>query len=129
MHEKYLWNSNSNWKITPSEWRDGYGWYIHTFLSSSKQRWRLISLLRSLGRLRINVSSSAPLFSCHLYCSYLLMLSFSKSGSIRWDIHSSASLLLTLISSTLTLVDCRYFCNNNQHHEFKKYINHQGLSS
>ncbi|WVZ16670.1 hypothetical protein V8G54_009652 [Vigna mungo] len=97
---------------------------IGTFLSRSKQRWRFMSLLRSLGRLRINVSSSTPLFSCHLYCSYRLILCFRKSGSIRWDIHSSASLLLILISSTLTVVDCRYFWNNNQHeyriNEFNK---------
>nr|GME17230.1 hypothetical protein TorRG33x02_024580 [Ipomoea batatas] len=29
---------------------------------------------------------------------------------MRWDIHCSASILFTLISSTLTVRDCRYFC-------------------
>lgn len=68
-----------------------------------------MSLLRSLGRFFTRLSSSTPLVSCHLYCSYLLILSFKLSGSIRWDIHCSASRLFTLISSTLTVVDCRYF--------------------
>lgn len=74
-----------------------------------------MSLLRSLGRLRIKASSSTPLFFCHLYCSYFLILCFKLSGNIRCDIHNSASLLFTLISSTLTVVDCKYFCNNVQH--------------
>uniref|UniRef100_A0A7C9ARD0 Uncharacterized protein n=1 Tax=Opuntia streptacantha TaxID=393608 RepID=A0A7C9ARD0_OPUST len=69
-----------------------------------------MSLLRSLGRLRITPSSSTPLVSCHLYCSYLLILFLSSSGSKRWDIHCSASCLLTLISSSRTVVACRYFC-------------------
>jgi hypothetical protein len=77
-------------------------------MSKAKQRWRLMSLLRSLGRLWTRVSSSTPLVSCHLYCSYRLIRSLILSGSKRWDIHCSASRLLILISSNLVVVDCKY---------------------
>ena len=82
-----------------------------TLFSKAKQRWRLMSLLKSLGRLRIKLSSSTPLVSCHLYCSYRLIRSLRLSGSSRWDIHCSASLLFTLISSNLVVVDCKYVCS------------------
>ena len=81
-----------------------------TLISRAKQRWRLMSLLKSLGRSRIKLSSSTPLVSCHLYCSYRLIRSLRLSGSNRWDIHCSASLLFTLISSNLVVVDCKYVC-------------------
>lgn len=81
-----------------------------TLISKAKQRWRFMSLLKSLGRLRIKLSSSTPLVSCHLYCSYRLIRSRRPSGSNRWDIHCSASLLFTLISSNLVVVDCKYVC-------------------
>lgn len=81
-----------------------------TLMSRAKQRWRFISLLRSLGRLQTRFSSSTPLVSCHLYCSCRLIRSLRFSGSNRWDIHCSASRLLTLISSTLVVVDCKYVC-------------------
>ena len=83
---------------------------ILTLISRDKQRWRFMSLLRSFGRFRTRFSSSTPLVSCHLYCSYLLIRSRRLSGSKRWDIHCSASLLLTLISSNLVVVDCKYVC-------------------
>lgn len=81
-----------------------------TLISKARQRCLLMSLLKSLGRLRIKLSSSTPLVSCHLYCSCRLILSLKLSGSSRWDIHCSASLLFTLISSNLVVVDCKYVC-------------------
>lgn len=82
----------------------------HTLMRRAKQRCRLMSLRRSFGRFRRRFSSSTPLVSCHLYCSYLLIRSLRLSGSNRWDIHCSASLLFTLISSNLVVVDCKYVC-------------------
>lgn len=67
-----------------------------------------MSRLRSLGRLLRRFSSSTPLVSCHLYCSYRRILFLKFSGSKRCAIHCSASLLFTLISSNLVVVDCRY---------------------
>lgn len=92
-----------------------------TLISRAKQRWRFMSLLRSFGRLQIKLSSSTPLVSCHLYCSYRLIRSLKFSGSKRWDIHCSASLLFTLISSNLVVVDCKYVC-------FKETISSEEMS-
>jgi hypothetical protein len=81
-----------------------------TLINKSKQRWRLMSLRKSFGRSRTKLSSFTPLVSCHLYWSYRLIRSLRSSGSNRWDIHCSASLLFTLISSNLVCVDCKYVC-------------------
>lgn len=82
-----------------------------TLIIKAKQRWRLMSLLKSLGRLRIKLSSSTPLVSCHLYCSCRLIRSLTLPGSNQWDIHYYASLLFILISSNLVVVDCKYICS------------------
>lgn len=102
--------SLNNWLVTPATWHTTKFSEVKelTLMSRAKQRWRFMSLLRSLGRLRIKFSSSTPLVSCHLYCSYLLIRSLRSSGSNRCDIHCSASRLLTLISSNLVVVDCKY---------------------
>jgi len=92
-------------------WKENQDMERLTLISKAKQRWRLISLLKSFGRSRIKLSSSTPLVSCHLYCSCRLILSLRLSGSNRWDIHCSASLLFTLISSNLVVVDCKYVCS------------------
>lgn len=92
-------------------WKENQDMEGLTLISKAKQRWRLISLLKSFGRSRIKLSSSTPLVSCHLYCSCRLILSLRLSGSNRWDIHCSASLLFTLISSNLVVVDCKYVCS------------------
>lgn len=84
----------------------------HTLLTKAKQRWRLISLRRSFGRLWTKISSSTPRVANHLYWSYRLTRSLSSFGSKRWCIHCSESRLLTLISSSLRVRDWRYVCNN-----------------
>ncbi|BAT82192.1 hypothetical protein VIGAN_03216600 [Vigna angularis var. angularis] len=47
-----------------------------------------MSLLKSLGRLRTKLSSSTPLVSCHLYCSYRLIRTRRPSGSNRFPPNS-----------------------------------------
>lgn len=89
----------------------------HTLLTRARQRWRLMSLWRSFGRLWTKFSSSTPRVANHLYWSYRLTRSLSSCGSKRWCIHCSESRLLTLISSSLMVRDWRYVWNHMKYKE------------
>lgn len=79
----------------------------NTLMRSDRQRCLFISLLRFLGRFERRPSSSTPLVSCHLYCSWRSIRSLRLSGSNRCAIHCSVSRRFTLISSIRTEADCR----------------------
>ena len=73
----------------------------------SRQMWRLMSLLRSVGSPFRRTSSSTPLVATHLYWSYFLTDCLNSGGSCLWCIHCSVSVLLILHSSNLIVVDWR----------------------
>ena len=80
---------------------------ILTLLTKFKQRCRLMSLLRSFGRLWTMLSSSTPRVSSHLYWLYRRTFSLSSCGSKWWCIHCSESRLLILISLSRIVMDWR----------------------
>lgn len=80
----------------------------HTRLTRSKHRCLWISRRRSAGKPRRIDSSSTPRVASHLYCTKRSTRRFRSSGSWRCLIHSLVSLCLSLHSSNLTVIDCRY---------------------
>jgi hypothetical protein len=92
---------------TIGHWEKIWDKSFSTFIRSDKQRCLFISLRRSLGRFVSRPSSSTPLVSCHLYCSWRIIRSFRFSGSSLCAIHCSVSRLFTLISSIRTEADCK----------------------
>uniref|UniRef100_A0A0E0RH66 Uncharacterized protein n=1 Tax=Oryza rufipogon TaxID=4529 RepID=A0A0E0RH66_ORYRU len=75
-----------------------------------RQRCRFTSRRRSLGRLRTRLSSSTPRVSSHRYWSCRHTRSWRSTGSTRWRIHCSESRRRSRISSSRSVIDCRYVC-------------------
>lgn len=79
-----------------------------------RQRWRLISRLRSSGRVLRRSSSSTPCVATHLNSPYFLTACLRSWGSCLWCIHCSVSVFFCLHSSSLAVIDWRYLWSTHQ---------------
>lgn len=144
-HRKYVRSRSMHVDLTRCTWdphvSDSFGYNLSEFdsvrsvsitihLNSQltcrtrlRQRWRLISRLRSSGRVLRRSSSSTPCVATHLNSPYFLTACLRSWGSCLWCIHCSVSVFFCLHSSSLAVIDWRYLWST--HREKNTVSTHQ----